>query len=419
MTVVDFLPTQNDASSATYPLPFTGSPFELLWSDIKLFFRVLVYLWGVVVPIYPYGSGELDELYPSFDNVKALILHAILIVSQTFFILTIPFWFLYPLPLNVLVVYLVMFWMFNGVICRWLNGDGKPLTSRVPMDGWEKREGEKWVFMNGISIGNHWLQSNIDRLAMTFRREVTGVHNLTAGIIFDIIQCLIERDFCYNTGDSRQAYHLVKEALRDPANTKVIVILHSQGAIEGALMIDWLLADLPQILFRKLEVYTFGAAANHFNNPTLSDVPARSPIRTRRGSLWEEPEKRVIRHIEHYANQGDFVARWGVLNFTKGAKYRYNRFAGQLFEYKGATGHLLCQHYLDYMFAWDKEGMVAESNAFMDSMMDVERIIADQREGENALNKMENGTETVGMKPVKELSRLWKYRNGMSPVGSG
>jgi hypothetical protein len=153
MAVVDFLPTQVDASSSTYPLPFTGSPSELVWSDVKLFFRVLSYVWGILAPIYPYGSGKLDEMYPSFGNIKAMLLHAILIVSQAFFILTIPFWFLYPVPLNVVVVYLVVFWMFNKMVCGWLNGDGRPLTSRVPMDGWEKREGEKWIFMNGVSVG--------------------------------------------------------------------------------------------------------------------------------------------------------------------------------------------------------------------------------------------------------------------------
>jgi hypothetical protein len=36
-----------------------------------------------------------------------------------------------------------------------------------------------------------WLQSNIDRLSLTFGRRVYGIHNPTDGIIFDIIQCLV------------------------------------------------------------------------------------------------------------------------------------------------------------------------------------------------------------------------------------
>lgn len=43
--------------------------------------------------------------------------------------------------------------------------------------------------------------------------------------------------------------------------------MHSQGSIQGSLMLDWLLQELPQDLLSKLEIYTFGNAANHFNNP--------------------------------------------------------------------------------------------------------------------------------------------------------
>jgi hypothetical protein len=83
------------------------------------------------------------------------------------------------------------------------------------------------------------------------------------------------------------------------------------------------------------EVYTFGCAANHFNNPIRSsryieDRPGingkgpinahindesavakstkvflSSPVTGRR-----EHDERVVPHIEHYANSKDFVSRW-------------------------------------------------------------------------------------------------------------
>jgi hypothetical protein len=59
---------------------------------------------------------------------------------------------------------------------------------------------------------------------------------------------------------------------------------------------------------------------------------------------------------------------------------------------------------------------VADSNAFMDSLMDVESGVAKERDGESSGTTAEDGMATVVTKPVKELSRLWKYRNGMSPV---
>lgn len=178
-----------------------------------------------------------------------------------------------------------------------------------------------------------------------------------------MIQCLIERDFSYNTADVRQAYALVKEELMKSSNNKVVLIVHSQGAIEGGMIIDWLLSDLPEHKLSKLEVYTFGNAANHFNNPVR-----------RSADDIDGPEDfyRAIPYIEHYANSGDFVSRFGVLNYTRrGRDQKENRFVGKVFEREG-RGHMFCQHYLDTMFAMEC-GRVAEHNSFMDSVARVDR----------------------------------------------
>ncbi len=65
----------------------------------------------------------------------------------------------------------------------------------------------------------------------------------------------------------RVCYRIIIEKIYNPQYSKVIFVLHSQGAIEGSLILDWLLQELPRDLLSKLEVYTFGNAANHFNNP--------------------------------------------------------------------------------------------------------------------------------------------------------
>jgi triacylglycerol esterase/lipase EstA (alpha/beta hydrolase family) len=44
----------------------------------------------------------------------------------------------------------------------------------------------------------------------------------------------------------RQAYAHVKEELTKLSNNKVVLIVHSQGAIEGSMIIDWLLSYLPE-----------------------------------------------------------------------------------------------------------------------------------------------------------------------------
>ena len=111
------------------------------------------------------------------------------------------------------------------------------------------------------------MQSNLNRLALTFGRPVLGVHNRTSGVIFDVVECLIQRNFGYATGDVRICFRIIRDVLYDPSKSKVVFVLHSQGGIEGGLVLDWLLQELPQDLLSKLEVYTFGNAANHFNNP--------------------------------------------------------------------------------------------------------------------------------------------------------
>jgi len=116
----------------------------------------------------------------------------------------------------------------------------------------------------------------------------------------------------------------------------------------------------------RLEIFTFGNAARHFNNPLLVNPPT-DPDQSKGG-----PGKRVIKHIEHYANSEDLVANIGVLKFTSPGAQPYadgNAFAGHVFKREG-TGHLLNMHYLDTMFKRDEDGKVDESgNDFMDSLI--------------------------------------------------
>lgn len=255
---------------------------------------------------------------------------------------------------------------------------------------------------------------------------------LSLGIIFDVIQCLIERDFAYSTQDIRNSYVLVRRAIKDEKYKKVVLILHSQGGIEGGLMIDWLLADLPEVCFNKLEVYTFGSAANHFNNPICS-ARSQSPDPESPPDEQTSGNQRVIRHVEHYANSGDFVCQWGVLHFTQSPEFRNNRFIGQLFERKN-NGHLLNQHYLDHMFPMDPSTKrVRDTNEFVETMVEVDDRLVPEREpashsfartpisqlpvteADSSLSAVNANVQQVKKKPVKELSRLWKYRNGGSP----
>lgn len=197
-------------------------------------------------------------------------------------------------------------------------------------------------------------------------------------------------------------------------------------------------------------------AANHFNNPVRfvpssieHNVPSTDP---------QAPEERLIQHIEHYCNEFDFVARFGVLHFT-GNKLE-NRFVGKVFKNKGQPGHLLNQHYLDVMFARDNP-------QFLDTVVEVEQDKAVKREeaaGAEQKHQLRSArvfppaltefrmasakvpgdldrARTLGRsltapaqlgvynfaqqamasaenqrgRTVRELSRLWRYKGGRSP----
>lgn len=326
---------------------------------------------------------------------------------------------------------------------------------------------------------------------MTFGRPVLGIHNRTAGILFDVVECLIQRNCTYATSDVRICYRIIRDVLYDPSKSKVIFILHSQGAIEGGLVLDWLLQETPQDLLSKLEVYTFGNAANHFNNPhrriasqdlEVSDPwsaistfysessfssPADSPVEARKGIVaGQSPstllgqmtsaslsssrascaaKDRAIGHIEHYAHSTDFVALWGVLHFATNRMgcRQLPRFLGRLFNRAtGSGGHQFNQHYLGGMFPLKRDPRTGEFTGADEENEFMDEVVKFGKEGDSMANAREAfeisylGTEGFGTgdistpvevhgvtgrrrtksgAKVRELSRLWKYRNGRSP----
>ncbi|GKZ33371.1 hypothetical protein AbraIFM66950_003223 [Aspergillus brasiliensis] len=267
-----------------------------------------------------------------------------------------------------------------------------------------------------------------------------------AGVIFDIIQCLIQRSLLYATSDVRDCYVLVRRALYRPEVKKVVLILHSQGGIEGGMILDWLLDEVPQDLIRQLEIYTFGCLANHFNNPYRDTASCKAAMRyVRTGEITGNIHNRSILHIEHYANKRDFACRFGVLNFdhSKPQDRRENRFMGKVLV-SPASGHQLNQHYLDTMFPLDPTNRFTREpreGDFMDTDVTVSRHDRPEEDRPvtilDAAGLLDAGTgELDGTSPTSvlsgsaqnmkvglnmklkmhQLSRLWLYRNGGRPV---
>ncbi|KAK8084886.1 hypothetical protein PG997_006157 [Apiospora hydei] len=518
---------------------YTDTPFTLLMWDIYYFFYFAWALPWIVWPLRPCHGGHFDEMAFSASNMWCLFIHGVLIILQLGFILTLPL--LVLLPVWTAILWVAFFSTVNWALCLSLNGPTLTYHSDPKYaEAKEEHAHESWIFINGVACGEAWLLSNINRLALTFGRPVMGIHNKTDGIIFDVIECLVQRNLSYATTDVREAYRTVKEELYNPAKSKVIFILHSQGAIEGSMVLDWLLQEMPQDILSKLEVYTFGAAANHMNSPTkhvanqtaqqnnpnslttqditLTKEPLLdSPVQMRTASSSQHehgtaskqssfhekrpptppsiagdgigppalPEQqgqseqqqqqqilrasslvpacdRVIGHIEHYAHTTDFVALWGLLHFvtSERASALIPRFIGRVFSRTSSRGgHQFCQHYLDGMFPYAATPTATPSSRQLRAAAATRRTTTSWRasssvavkgtEGEDAREGFANSwalLELAGKREasgdlahpevavhgsfhgklsahlddgrdvkVKDLSRLWQYRNGKSP----
>lgn len=141
------------------------NPFRLVWDDILSVFQLSRLLPLIILPLAPFNSGPLDELYPSWSNMSALTLHMALLPIQLSMIVTLPlmavlFWFL---PGFVHLLYFVSFIAVTFLFTRFLNGP--PTTESLiglPPDGVDavNDEHELWFFINGVATGSvFWYQS--------------------------------------------------------------------------------------------------------------------------------------------------------------------------------------------------------------------------------------------------------------------
>ena len=184
------------------------------------------------------------------------------------------------------------------------------------------------------------------------------------------------------------------------------------------MVVDRLLADLPIETVSKLEVYTFGSAASHFNNPRLTLHPKASPPGND-VNFSNPPSDNVIPHVEHYCNERDMVPRWGVMYSVE--KILQRRYSGKVFVRKEASGHMFNQHYMDPMFplggdgVGEEDGGKLEGKGFLAEVVDVDEGTAVSREGAarevaRRGRLVEEGAETV--EEVPDGSEAVKFGNG-------
>lgn len=138
--------------SVVTPHSYTDSPLKLLRQDVASAFTFWLFLPFIVYPFSPVSSGPLCELYPSAANLWSMFLHIILVIMQVPFLLSIPFWFFFPLWSVSIGV--AIFWLINQGICYLLNGS----QMRYPSDpkfaaAKDEHAHEQWIFLNGVAVG--------------------------------------------------------------------------------------------------------------------------------------------------------------------------------------------------------------------------------------------------------------------------
>jgi hypothetical protein len=138
-----------------HPLAHTSPSWDLFVYDIRLFFHNILYLPFIFLPLYPWDSAHLDELYPSAANLVDIALHTALFFLQLAFLLSLPF--LVYIPVIFLITYISLFVGLNNVICwhfnRAIPASGLKSTEDERSRSWEKHDDEAWVFLNGICVG--------------------------------------------------------------------------------------------------------------------------------------------------------------------------------------------------------------------------------------------------------------------------
>ena len=150
---VSYRPQKEGAEAVT--LGFRESPLKLLLADTKLFFTILRWLPKFFAPIRT--QNPYSELYWSTRNIQEIVLHIILgILGTILALLSLPL--LVLAPLSVFLLYLILLNGLLFLLCLPLNKGPRALMSKVDLEGIGVRPDEKWVFVNGVCAGQHWLQ---------------------------------------------------------------------------------------------------------------------------------------------------------------------------------------------------------------------------------------------------------------------
>lgn len=149
----------------------TDFPWKLFVKDVYYFF---VYIWAlpwIVWPMYPFGSKEFDELYPTPQNLFCVLVHLVLAILQLAFILALPFSVV--LPVWMAAAGIAGFMVLNSLLCKLLNGSKDTYNSDEKYaKALPEHEHEQWIFLNGVAVGYVFWTPYLISILTTFTESI-------------------------------------------------------------------------------------------------------------------------------------------------------------------------------------------------------------------------------------------------------
>lgn len=185
---------------------------------------------------------------------------------------------------------------------------------QVPVNVVPSDDGAYWFYVNGMATHETGVELQKHAIQELFGCELNCFYSPTHGFYRDILECMAGRTL--GNVEEMSVRFAIEILSKLATRQKCILIAHSHGGIVASNIVKVLgESESTRHLLSNLEVYTFAGAFYGFERPN------------------------PLMHIEHFANEYDFVAKIGVLSNKKDVD-------GRVFLRKNATGHLLNRHYL-------------------------------------------------------------------------
>jgi len=156
--------------------------------------------------------------------------------------------------------------------------------------------------------------NTLPMLCRMFGRPMMCICTPTWGMPFDMICMMMQRCMTMPSQVRRNLYAQMRTALLDDSMMRCVVMCHNDSAVLVSQAVSQLCCDLPAEKMRKLEIYTFGAAASEFMLPAGESMMESSPMHPSTDMM--EAERKGV-HVEHFAMTNDPFAQMGVLQSVR------------------------------------------------------------------------------------------------------